>query len=175
MEMFMRWRASETHFTRVHPWACSACIKWRVASRSLHRFRNLAADFVIVQHNGLFFVGAQRGLYLLSSNHVRRLLPDLVYDITFSPRNPDVMYTAGGEGIRVLTHQGSDWTVIHKEHGSGQDFRTVIEGADGRVWGTTMNAIWRIDFGSDPATAEQFTLPRECPVAGTAPTCFAST
>lgn len=122
--------------------------------------------FAIVQHDGIFFVGAQHGLYQISGSSVRRLSNAVVYDISFSQRNRDLMYTAGGNGIEAFRRNGSQWTVVNKERGTGQDFRTVIEAPDGRIWGTTEYSIWRVDFASTPPETEQFTAADGVPGGG---------
>ena len=122
--------------------------------------------FAVVEHNGLFFIGAQRGLYLISGKSVKRLSNLPVYDVSFSLRDPDVLYTAGGDGVQMFRRTGSEWAVVNQERGTGQDFRTVIEAPDGRVWGTTEHTIWRIDFSAQPNKAEEFTAANGVPGGG---------
>ncbi len=113
--------------------------------------------WVIVEHAGLSLVAAQRGLYSISQGEVTEVLPtNLIYDVAFSPRDPNIVYTAGRDGILVLRHQGRNWETVAEEKGSGQDFRTVAEEQDGRLWATTRVDIWRIDLRSHPAKVERF-------------------
>ena len=46
--------------------------------------------------------------------------------------------------------------VVHQEKGNGQEFRTVAEDVDGRIWATTRVDVWRFDFSSNPTRAERF-------------------
>ncbi len=113
--------------------------------------------WVIVEHEGFSLVAAQHGLYSISAGKVTEILPtNLIYDITFSPSDPNVVYTAGRDGILVLRHSARSWETIAQEKGSGQDFRTVAEDQDGRLWATTRVDIWRIDLRSHPAKIERF-------------------
>lgn len=112
--------------------------------------------FVMMQHDGLFYIGAQHGLYVIAGNTVKQLSTAHVYDVSFSPRDASLVLTAGGDGVEVLKRSGMDFTVVHHERGTGQDFRTVIEAPGGEIWATTERSIWRIDFAAQPAKAEEF-------------------
>ena len=113
------------------------------------------AVLAIVEHAGSAFVGTERGLYVLSEGKARSILPHVIYDVGFSPRDPNILYTAGGDGAQRLKRSGDNWTVVDKESGSGQEFRTVVEAPDGSVWATSTGSIWRIWF-SQTRKAEQF-------------------
>lgn len=113
--------------------------------------------WVIVTHGDLSLVGAQHGLYSITRDQVTQVLPSgLIYDIGFSRRDPNIVYTAGRDGIRVLRHDGPSWETVAEERGSGQDFRTVAEDQDGRLWATTRVDIWHIDPHANPAQIERF-------------------
>jgi class 3 adenylate cyclase/ligand-binding sensor domain-containing protein len=114
------------------------------------------AVYALASHGGNSFVGTQRGLYLVSGTQAKQILPThVVWDISFSAHDANTVYLAGRDGVQVLQHDGSAWQVAAIES-RGQEFRSVVEDPDGRVWATTRAHIWRIDFRAEPARVEEF-------------------
>lgn len=112
--------------------------------------------FVIVERNGTPFIGTERGLFVLGTGEARRIVPNVVYDINFSQRDPSILYTAGSDGVQMLKQEGTAWKVLKKETGRGQEFRTVVEDSSGDVWATTADTVWHIDFSAATPKAEEF-------------------
>ncbi|HEX4228598.1 MAG TPA: adenylate/guanylate cyclase domain-containing protein [Bryobacteraceae bacterium] len=105
-------------------------------------------------------VGAQRGLYVLNDNMLQHVLESdikqQVWDLAKSSRDIHVVYAVGRDGVFALRQDGQSWKQVGKVS-EGEEFRTVAEDPDGRVWATTTGDIWRIDFASQPPKAERFT------------------
>ena len=115
---------------------------------------------VMMDYEAIAFVGAQHGLYALSGDKLQRVLDTDIYrqvwDLAKSDRELHVIYTAGRDGVCMLRQTGQTWNLADKVS-EAEEFRTVAEDPDGRVWATTENDIWRIDFRSRPPKAERFT------------------
>ena len=114
----------------------------------------------LAAHGNEIFAGGDRGLYNITSGTARKLsAPDsgIIYDICFSRRDPNVMYTAGLGGVRKWRSLGSTWKSEEPVGVKGQEFITAVEDSDGTVWSTTNLAIWHIDFSQDSPRVQQFT------------------
>ncbi|HEX4811030.1 MAG TPA: adenylate/guanylate cyclase domain-containing protein [Bryobacteraceae bacterium] len=105
-------------------------------------------------------IGAQRGLYTLNGPKLEKVLEadikQQVWDLAKSNRDAHVIYGAGRDGVFALRQDGQTWKLAGRVS-EGEEFRTVAEDSDGRVWATTIHDIWRMDFSSQPPKAERFT------------------
>ena len=112
--------------------------------------------YAIANRGSALLVGAKRGLYSVSGNEAKAIFPtDVVYDISFSHKDPDLIYISGRDGIQALKPNAGKWTVVARES-KGQEFRMALEDSDGRVWGTTRADIWSIDFRAQPPVAKRY-------------------
>ena len=93
-----------------------------------------------------------------------------VFDLSASLRDPNTVYVARRTAVTALTRHGS--AVDQRRPSSrspGEEFRTVLEDADGRVWATTKGNIWRFDFRSgsrSPASARRNSASRRACLQG---------
>jgi class 3 adenylate cyclase len=112
----------------------------------------------IVERSGIPFVGTERGLFALSSGRFQKVLPGVirnVFDIASAHSDSSLFYTAGGDGVLCLRRSSAGWTIVNR-HSTGQDFYSVIEAQDGRVWAAGIGSVWRIDFSSKTPKSEEF-------------------
>ena len=79
-----------------------------------------------------------------------------VYDISTSARDPSLVYAAGIEGLVSLRWSGTAWKRERSLPATGDDFRSVLEDADGRVWVATARDILRIDWRTADGAVERF-------------------
>jgi len=123
----------------------------------------------IVQRSGVAFIGTEHGLFVLRDGHFQKVLPAVirtVYDIASSRRDKSLFYTAGSDGVLALRLSGNLWTVVNRKS-MGQDFFSVIEAPDGRVWAAALGSIWRIDFSAAAPKWEEFKKENEVPAGYT--------
>ena len=79
-----------------------------------------------------------------------------MYDLSASLRDPNTIYVARRTAVTILVRHGSIWTKAAEFESSSEEFRSVLEDADGRVWATTKGNIWRFDFRKQPVVSEKF-------------------
>lgn len=100
------------------------------------------------------------GVFLVSGTAAKPVFdsarPRVQYEVSPSAREPGVFYAAGRAGVFKLRPEGSKWLVAGEFSVAGQEFRSVLEDADGRVWAASREGLWRIDFTQTPARAEKF-------------------
>lgn len=101
-------------------------------------------------HAGVFSVESGRAREAFQAS--RELA---IYEIADSS-DPLAVYAAGRAGVFLLRQTGNSWKKVAELPASAQEFRSVREDADGRVWATTNQAIWRIDFRGDKVQSESF-------------------
>ncbi len=77
-------------------------------------------------------------------------------DVSGSIRDRSTIYAAGLGGVFMLRRDGNSWHKLGEFAPQAQEFRSVLEDADGKVWATTRDAIWRIDFRAQPVHADRF-------------------
>ncbi len=107
---------------------------------------------VLAAHGGELFAGGEHGVYRVTNGKAEKLAEadiGIVYDIAFSARDPSILYSAGRDGVRKWQRVGPTWKSAEPVGVKGQEFRTVVEDADGTVWSTTSVSIWHIDFVSE--------------------------
>ncbi len=112
----------------------------------------------LVQLSGIAFVGTEHGLFALSGMKFEKVLPHTLhsaYEIAASSEDPNVFYTAGGDGVQMLKRNGTNWDAVSKVS-TGQDFFAVMEAGDGKVWAANLGSIWLIDFSGASPKSEQF-------------------
>ncbi|HWE48232.1 MAG TPA: adenylate/guanylate cyclase domain-containing protein [Bryobacteraceae bacterium] len=107
---------------------------------------------------GIFSVSGDRASVVFQSSR-----PQPAYDVSASLRDPSIIYSAGKEGVLMLRRAGNTWSRAGAFAPPAEEFRSVLEDADGKVWATTRNAIWRIDFSQQPAQAEKFAAAQGVP------------
>jgi class 3 adenylate cyclase/ligand-binding sensor domain-containing protein len=108
-------------------------------------------DLFAATEVGVFSVSENRASVVFQSSR-----PQPAYDVTASLRDPAVIYSAGKEGVLMLRRAGKLWSKDREFVPPAEEFRSVLEDADGKVWATTRGAIWRIDFSLLPARADKF-------------------
>ena len=108
-------------------------------------------ELIVATEVGIFSVSGNRASVAFQSSR-----PQPVYDVNASLRDPAVIYSAGKEGVLMLRRTGKTWTKAAEFAPPAEEFRTVLEDADGTVWATTRDAIWRIDFSRQPVLAKKF-------------------
>jgi class 3 adenylate cyclase len=117
--------------------------------------------FVLAEHGGELLAGGDHGLYRLEDGQAEHLpgTDGVIYDIDIglSRRDPNVVYTAGRDGVRRWQRTGRNWNASEPVGVKGQEFRTVAQDTDGTVWSTTNVSIWRLDFSGQTPTSRQFT------------------
>jgi len=82
--------------------------------------------------------------------------PAVVYDVSPSRASADVVFEAARDTVARLVRTNEGWKETARVSATGTDFHTVLEGPDGRVWATTLNEIWRIDFRNQPPAIERY-------------------
>jgi class 3 adenylate cyclase len=117
--------------------------------------------FVLAEHGGELLAGGDHGLYRIENGKAEHLpgTDGVIYDIDIglSRRDPNVLYTAGRDGVRRWQRHGRTWIAGEPVGVKGQEFRTVAQDTDGTVWSTTNVSIWHIDFSEKAARVQQFT------------------
>jgi class 3 adenylate cyclase/ligand-binding sensor domain-containing protein len=98
------------------------------------------------------------GVYLVVEGSARNILKVTkpILDVSLSPRDPDVVYAAGRTAVFMLRRNGKGWVTAAELAMPDEEFRSVVEDADGRVWATSAGKIWRIDFSQQPVKWEKF-------------------
>lgn len=113
--------------------------------------------FVLLPSATGLLAGSVTGLFLVQNGAARSIQKtDVVYDLSFSPRDPDVLYAVGRAGLTVLRRDKSQWKVARSVPSGGAEFRTVLEDRDGRVWVSTPKTVHRIDLAADPPRVETY-------------------
>ena len=102
--------------------------------------------------------GGTAGIWEVDRNQATPLEPThhFVYDLTLSRKNPEIVFAAGADGLAVLRWQSNTWKQIAKVGTDGDEFRTVVEDDDGRVWVSSRSSISRIDWQQSPARISRF-------------------
>jgi class 3 adenylate cyclase len=105
------------------------------------------------------------GVFLASGNLARRIFESTrsVFDLSISQRDPNTVFVARQTAVTVLARHGSAWVKAAEFESLGEEFRTVLEDADGRVWATTKGNIWRFDFRRQPVRSEKFGIAEKVP------------
>ena len=116
---------------------------------------NLQTPVVMPSAHGLL-AGAQRGLYWVEENTASLIYEtDGIYDLALSARDLNTIYAVGRGGLYKMNWTGSGWEMSRKLPASGQEFRSVAEDSDGRIWVTTPKGILRIDWRTPEQTPAQ--------------------
>jgi hypothetical protein len=118
--------------------------------------------FVLAEHGGELFAGGEHGgLYRVVAGRAERLSTTLGVindiDIGFSRRDPNLLLTAGRDGVRQWRRAGPTWKSAEPTGVKKQEFVTVAEDADGTVWSTTDISIWHINFSGNTPRIQEFT------------------
>jgi class 3 adenylate cyclase len=117
--------------------------------------------FVVAEHGGELLAGGDHGLYRMAGGTAEHLpgAEGVIYDIDIglSRRVPNVLYTAGRDGVRRWQRTGRAWKSSDPVGVKGQEFRTVAQDTDGTVWSTTNVSIWHVDFSEKTPRFQQFT------------------
>ena len=103
-------------------------------------------------------IGTDQGVFVVSGKHATRIFESTraVYDLTSSRRDPNAVYIARLGAVTVLQRHGPSWSKVAEFDAPAEEFRSVLEDADGRVWATTKGNVWRFDFRKQPVVSEQF-------------------
>ena len=116
---------------------------------------------------GTLLAGSHYGVSAISGNKAIRILEKeiqrTIWDLSPSRRDPNLLYAAGA-GVFKIRKVGENWESAGVAAPAGQEFRTVLEDDDGRVWATTSQEIWRFDFRQQPAVAEKFGTDKGVPL-----------
>jgi class 3 adenylate cyclase len=122
----------------------------------------------ILPYEGNLLVATASGVSLVSGKESKQILADSgrqdFWDLSVSPSDPGKVYAAGKAGVFVLRKVDDHWQEMAELPAQGQEFRSVLEDDDGKVWATTQQAVWRIDFRQQPPVAEKFDISKGVPV-----------
>ncbi len=113
--------------------------------------------------NGLV-AGGQRGLYQVAGQ-IAKLVPPIthVYDLAMSRGSTDLLYAASRGGLNSFRWKGSGWVPDRSYPSSGEEFRSVLEDADGRIWVATPKDILRVDWRHTEGLVQSFGVPAGVP------------
>lgn len=112
-------------------------------------------------------IGSQYGIWNVGAQGLELIFPDegLIHSLSASIREPKVFYAAGRHGLSILRSEDGHWRKIRHVPSENQDFLSVVEDLDGKVWATTNGNILQIDLSSDPARIQRF-APDEGAISG---------
>jgi class 3 adenylate cyclase len=98
------------------------------------------------------------GVFLASGKQAKRVSANMrtAFDLNISQRDAKTVYVAKKAAVSVLRQEGSRWLDAAQFEAPAEEFHTVLEDADGRVWATSKGTIWRLDFRERPVRAEKF-------------------
>jgi class 3 adenylate cyclase/streptogramin lyase len=122
----------------------------------------------LIPYEGAVLAATDSGVYLAHGDKASPILrtSDVVYDVSVSVRDPSTVYAAGKNFVFKLHRNGADWQQTDAFAIPGQNVRTPLEDRDGKVWATTSDTIYRIDFRQQPAKAETFGADQGVPGRG---------
>jgi class 3 adenylate cyclase len=114
--------------------------------------------FGLLPYQGRILAGTNQGVFAVDGKQALKVFATTrtVFDATISLRDPNTGYMARQTAVTVLQHQGSKWLTPAEFSVPGEEFRTVREADDGRVWATAKGAVWRLDFSQNPIVVERF-------------------
>ncbi|HEX4277869.1 MAG TPA: hypothetical protein VHZ74_21090, partial [Bryobacteraceae bacterium] len=114
--------------------------------------------FALLPYLQRVLAGTDRGVFVVTGKQADRVFEGtrVVFDSSISLRDPNTGYVARETAVTVLEHHGSTWSAAAEFKAPGEEFRTVREGDDGRVWATTKGGVWRLDFRQQPVSVERF-------------------
>ena len=115
-----------------------------------------ADELVAATSGGVFLISGKQAARKQATEIDKTQHGLLVHDVASSLRDPAVIYTAGRAGVAMLRQERDRWVKAAALAVPGQEFRSVVEDPDGRVWATTREAIWRIDFRGETVKQERF-------------------
>ena len=108
--------------------------------------------------------GGWGGIYQISADQAKNVLAlGEIYDLSGSIRDPELVFAAGREKLSVLRHISTGWIEENSVPAEGNEFRSVIEDADGSVWIGTRSDILRVNWTRHPAVIEHFAKDRGVP------------
>jgi len=114
--------------------------------------------WALTRHGESIFAGASNGVYLVSGKVAKVVLrTTTIWDICNSAQDADIVYVAGRPGVLQFRRNGAVWEKSAEFTPPGEEFRSILEDSDGRVWATTRGKIWRLDFRETPVKAEKYT------------------
>ncbi|HXJ42385.1 MAG TPA: adenylate/guanylate cyclase domain-containing protein [Bryobacteraceae bacterium] len=115
------------------------------------------AVYVSVPSAHGLLVGFLGGLRSLDESGVRTITEtQVVYDIATSTTDLSLAYVAGRAGLLSIRWNGSMWKPEQSFPSGGEDFRSVQEDADRRVWVATQKDILRVDWRAAKGMVERF-------------------
>ncbi|MDP9170656.1 MAG: hypothetical protein M3N54_08570, partial [Acidobacteriota bacterium] len=119
------------------------------------------ATWALLSYGAELLAATDHGVYLISADHnaARNILKVTkpIFDVTVSAGDPNVIYAAGRTAVYMLRRKGTEWAQAAELSMPGEEFRSVLEDSDGRVWATTTTGkVWRIDFSREPLVSEKF-------------------
>jgi class 3 adenylate cyclase len=112
----------------------------------------------LTPYMGTLLAGTDLGVFQVSGGRTERIFESTrpIFDLSLSARDPNLVYVARRTAVTVLERRGSAWVKAAEFEAAGEEFRSVLEDADGRVWATTKGNTWRFDFRDDPVKSEKF-------------------
>lgn len=123
------------------------------------------STYALLPYGKDLLAGTDVGAFLISGSRAVKIFDTTrtVLGLGSSSHDPDSIYLTRKTAVTVLTQSGSKWNVVTEFNAAGQDFNSVVEDADGRVWATSNGNVWRIDFGTQPVRAERFSTQEGIP------------
>lgn len=114
--------------------------------------------FGLLPYYGRVLAGTNQGVFAIDRNKAFKVFESTrtVFDASISLRDPNRGYMARPTAVTILQRDGMKWSSPAEFQAPGEEFRTVREADDGRVWATTKGAVWRLDFRQQPIGVEKF-------------------
>jgi class 3 adenylate cyclase len=105
------------------------------------------------------WVGTQSGLFEYDGKKSppRTTNKEVVYDTSFSRKDPQTMFVAMRSTAHVLRYDGKEWAKVNEIPSKGEEFRTIADDENGIVWATTRSSIVRADISQNPPSIQVFT------------------
>jgi class 3 adenylate cyclase len=118
----------------------------------------IAETVVVLQAaGGDLLAGAQRGLYRLKGGKAELIqAAEVIYDLHVSASNPNIVFGVGRSGLMVFEKSSAGWKQIQHLSAGGEEYRSVVEDSDGKVWIATRSEVIRVDWRLGPSSLERF-------------------
>jgi class 3 adenylate cyclase/ligand-binding sensor domain-containing protein len=108
--------------------------------------------------------GSPAGIYQVTPSGIQRVLGSTsILSLAASLTDPSTVYATGSQGLFVLRFNGKQWQQVRYWNSVGENFRSVVQDVERRVWVTTRSDIWRFNMDADPAAVERFSTTEGVP------------
>jgi class 3 adenylate cyclase/ligand-binding sensor domain-containing protein len=112
---------------------------------------------VLLSTPGGLLAAGQTGIYDVDGAVSKPVLPGVgTYDLSLSIHDSHLLYAVGRDGLHVFRFENGRWERVRDVPAEGQEFRTVLEDSDGRIWVTTRTSILLINLTSSGYSTERY-------------------